>query len=124
MRSRHDRTTAARTWPAFIAIFVLGGLALSAWSLSGPAGSTPDEEFHMASIWCGQGVDGKHCEPGSSDGSRQVPKDLDKKTPCYATESTKSADCLGTGFGDDSTPSGETTRGTSSGGTTRPSTTP
>ena len=35
-----------------VALFV----ALGSWVLASPVGSSPDDDYHMASIWCGQGV--------------------------------------------------------------------
>jgi hypothetical protein len=111
MRSQPRRVSATRKWPAFVAIFVLAGLALGAWSLSGPAGSTPDEEFHMASIWCGQGTDPGHCTPGAKDDQRVVPADVVAGTQCFAAKSDVSAKCLGTDYGSDPTPNLDTDRG-------------
>jgi hypothetical protein len=45
-------------------------LTMLTWSLASPLGSTHDEWFHLGSIWCANGVDGKDCtafnEPGES----------------------------------------------------------
>ncbi len=111
MRLVPRRSSAPRTWPAFIAIFVLAGIAGVSWSLSGPAGSTPDEEFHMASIWCGQGTDPGHCTPGSKNDQRVVPVDVVAGTQCYAAKPDVSAKCLGTDYGSDPTPNFDTDRG-------------
>lgn len=111
MSSQPHRADTSRRWLSFIAIFVLAGVALSTWSLSGPAGTTPDEDFHLASIWCGQGVDESHCAATASDESRSVPKDLVATSVCYAAKWDVSAGCLGTGFGHDPAPNFETGRG-------------
>lgn len=94
----------------FIVILVLAGIAAGAWSLSGPAGSTPDEDFHLASIWCGQGTDA-HCAKGASSDRRTVPEGLVTGAQCFATKPAESADCLGTDYGDDPKPTFETDRG-------------
>lgn len=111
MRLQPGGTGKSRMVPRCIAILLLGAVACFAWSLSGPAGSTPDEDFHLASIWCGQGVDADHCGPGNSDDVRAVPTGLVERSTCYAMKSTKSAGCLGTGFGHDSRPTRQTDRG-------------
>jgi hypothetical protein len=111
MRFEPPRVSAPRTLLAAVAIFVLAGLALGAWSLAGPAGSTPDEEFHMASIWCGQGTDADHCRSGSANGRRLVPADVILGNQCYATARKVSAACLSTGYGSDPTPNFDTDRG-------------
>lgn len=33
-----------------------------AWAFSSPVGSSPDDDFHQASIWCYDGEDSEHCE--------------------------------------------------------------
>jgi hypothetical protein len=52
-----------------IAISLL--ITLSAWSLSNPPGSTPDEFFTIGSIWCANGVDNKHCLEMYPPGTKQ-----------------------------------------------------
>jgi hypothetical protein len=46
-----------RVFYGLVALFI----TLTCWSLSNPPGSTPDEWFQLGSIWCTNGVDGKHC---------------------------------------------------------------
>src|SRR5690606_5339556 len=38
-------------------------LALLAWMFAAPLGSAWDDEYHLASTWCG-GAGGDHCQPG------------------------------------------------------------
>ena len=52
-----------------IAIYLL--VTLSAWSLSNPPGSTPDEFFTIGSIWCVNGIDNKHCLEMYPPGTKQ-----------------------------------------------------
>jgi hypothetical protein len=40
---------------------VVSAVGLGAWAVAAPAGSSPDEEYHLVSIWCGQGNDAAHC---------------------------------------------------------------
>lgn len=58
-------------------------LSLVGWALSSPAGSSPDEVFHVASIWCAQGEQEDICEPGASDLERQIPSSIIEMS-CFA----------------------------------------
>jgi len=57
-------------------ILLLVGTVLTGafWSISTPVGSSPDEVFHLGSIWCAQG-NSAHCElPANAEGWRQTAK--------------------------------------------------
>lgn len=43
-----------RPW-VWIALAVCAAVALGCWGLSTPTGSSPDDDFHLASIWCATG---------------------------------------------------------------------
>ena len=47
-------TSALRPW-VWIALAVCGALTLASWGASTPTGSSPDDDFHLASIWCANG---------------------------------------------------------------------
>ena len=38
---------------------LLAILALACWALASPVGSSPDDNFHLASIWCAGGNESK-----------------------------------------------------------------
>ena len=80
-------------------VAVLGFLSLAAWAVSSPVGSSPDDDFHLASIWCGVGERTGLCEPGDSADEREVARDLVIDSVCYAYEPTASAACQGRDFG-------------------------
>ena len=49
---------------------------LVCWAFSSPINATPDESYHIASIWCGQGIQEPSCPaiPGNTDANQvQVP---------------------------------------------------
>lgn len=69
-------------------------LTLGAWSLASPVGAAPDDDFHLASIWCGSGERDGLCEPGSSDRTRRVPEKI-VFAVCYAYSETTTAACQG-----------------------------
>lgn len=74
-----------------ILIVASGFLALFAWALSSPAGSSPDDDFHLTSIWCGQGERPGICEDiGQS--SVKVPENV-VHSPCFARDKNASGQC-------------------------------
>jgi hypothetical protein len=86
---------------------LLALLALGAWVFASPIGSSPDDDFHLVSIWCANGG-GEHCAPGESAGTRLVSSSL-LELPCYAYDDTESAACQTTVL--DTSSSEETKRG-------------
>lgn len=68
-------------------------LALASWGLSSAVGSSPDDEYHLASIWCGQGLREGICEAGASDETRVVPRVINERSSCYAYRPNQSAAC-------------------------------
>ncbi|MGO4679832.1 DUF2142 domain-containing protein [Microbacterium sp. 2MCAF23] len=88
-RSRSARLTAV------IAIPLLAVLALFSWSFSSAVGSSPDDDFHLASIWCGLGDRPGLCEqPDGTSGTveRKVPTPV-AQAICAAQHSDMSASC-------------------------------
>lgn len=79
-----------RSW--LIAVPVLLFIALAAWAFASPAGSSPDDDFHLPSIWCGLGEREGLCAPTGNPDTRLVPEALTDAS-CYAFESDKSARC-------------------------------
>lgn len=70
---------------------LLAVVALMAWALSSPVGSSPDDDFHLVSIWCADQAEGV-CEPGEDAASRVVPEAL-TNSPCFAFDPELSAAC-------------------------------
>lgn len=80
---------------ATIAVPLLALLTLMSWSLSSAVASSPDDDFHLASIWCGLGERPGLCEaPQNDPGSleRYIPASIPKAT-CYAFKDERSAHC-------------------------------
>jgi hypothetical protein len=72
---------------------VLALIALMAWALASPIGSSPDDDFHLSSIWCASAsMSTADCQPGVSADTRKVPK-LVAKAACYAHDPTVSGAC-------------------------------
>lgn len=57
-------------------------LTMAGWAVSSPVGSSPDEDFHLASAWCAWGTRPGLCEPGHISTTRMVPRML-LDAPCY-----------------------------------------
>ncbi len=89
-----------RRWLSpLVAVPILAMLTLGAWALSSPVGSSPDEDFHLASIWCGAGAKQGACATTDNPATGVVPRDLMVNAVCYAFDPTKSAACQLPGFG-------------------------
>lgn len=85
--------TAAQRIVLAVLLPVLAFLSLAAWSLSSPVGATPDDDFHLASIWCGLGDRAGLCENPDGDAvKRYVPAAVADAT-CYAFHPDESAAC-------------------------------
>lgn len=66
---------------------------LAGWSFSSPVGSSPDDSFHLASIWCGAGERDQLCEPTNEPGIMAVPKVVYEAPNCFAFQAETSASC-------------------------------
>ena len=72
----------------FSALFVL-----FSWAVSSPVGATPDEDYHLVSIWCGQGARNDLCLSGDKAGQVSVPTALVVSANCFAFHPENSAAC-------------------------------
>jgi hypothetical protein len=88
---------------------VLALIALLAWAMASPIGSSPDDDFHLSSIWCATvSTSTADCQPGTSADTRLVPK-LVAEAPCFAHKPQVSGTCQ-TKIGTSSKPDHLTTR--------------
>jgi len=78
----------------FVSLFVV----LAAWGTTSPIGSSPDEPFHIASIWCATGKIDEHClsekEIGSGRKEVTLPFTVDI---CFGASPSTSAACSSNG---------------------------
>lgn len=88
---------------------VLMFIALGAWVLASPVGSSPDDDHHLISTWCETG-DPAHCLPGTTPDSRIVPEAL-INVSCYAFQPGQSAACQEPYFAHNAVPDTLTNRG-------------
>lgn len=75
-----------------VILAILGLLTLLAWSVASPSGSSPDDDFHATSIWCGWGIDADTCATTGVAGQRAVPFNPNDVS-CYNFRPKESADC-------------------------------
>ena len=65
---------------------------LSAWAFASPVGSSPDEDYHLASIWCSSGDRESACQVSEDGSAVSIPAEL-SQTRCYAFQPEVSASC-------------------------------
>ncbi|QAY68914.1 DUF2142 domain-containing protein [Xylanimonas protaetiae] len=88
-RGRVTRVTAG------LALIAAALLTVVAWSTSSPVGSFPDEDFHLASIWC-PSLTGEVCNvnhPTTGRTEVEIPKRLRQPWFCYGVSTDESAAC-------------------------------
>lgn len=75
-----------------ISVPILLFVTLAAWAFSSTVGSSPDDDFHLASIWCGLGLREGLCEESGNPATRLVPAALVDAT-CFIRDSAISGAC-------------------------------
>ncbi|MCU1441463.1 MAG: hypothetical protein JWP85_2460 [Rhodoglobus sp.] len=89
---------------------LLALIALGAWAFASPIGSSPDDDFHLASIWCANADRTDLCEPGPATDEREIPLAI-TLAPCFAFHEEVSAACQEAIDAADSEPTHVTDRG-------------
>lgn len=97
-----------------VATPLLALIAFMSWGLSSPVGSSPDDDFHLASIWCGHG-ETEACQTTGVEGERMVYRDLAADSTCFAFNPDASAACHGADFGKNPGDLASSTRNNASG---------
>jgi len=86
-------STWRRGWVAWLVGFVLAFGSLVGWSFASAPGSSPDDDFHLGSIWCGLGEQAGRCEPSANPEWRRMPVKVIAAT-CHAYRSDADASCM------------------------------
>lgn len=85
--------TRGRRYRLLVMMLIAAALAsLGAWAFSSPIGASPDDDFHLASIWCGLGDRAGLCEASPRPGYKLIQSGLNKSA-CYAMDASISAGC-------------------------------
>ncbi len=85
-----------RVVPLIVAV-VAALVAGVSWSISSPPGSTPDEDYHLASIWCPPPVARTGCTlttDGAGKVSIVIPSRVADTSRCYAYNADASGECV------------------------------
>lgn len=90
---------------------VLALISLTAWAVASPIGASPDDDFHLVSIWCADSGKTWACDAGTSATNRVAPEALVKSSVCFAHHPAQNASCQKYTFGLDPTPTQLTDRG-------------
>lgn len=60
--SRQSASTSTRIRTSAIIAFVAAFIVLSTWGIASPVGSSPDDVYHLAGVWCAEGSVPGRCE--------------------------------------------------------------
>jgi hypothetical protein len=72
---------------------VLALVALGSWAFASPIGASPDDDYHLASIWCANGARAELCVPDAERPHVQFVLPGLTTAPCYVADDTASASC-------------------------------
>jgi len=89
----HQRRPYARSLTIAVVMTIGIITLLSAWALASPVGSSPDDDFHLPSIWCAAGSDTEHCNISADGRQATVPSLVLAAPSCFALHSDISAQC-------------------------------
>ena len=67
-------------------------IGLGSWAFSSPVGASPDDDFHLASTWCGLGDRAGLCGPSETPGEKNIDAALNRAS-CFAFLPKVSASC-------------------------------
>lgn len=85
----------ARAWVGGTVLAATLTTVLVGWSLSAPPGASPDDGYHLASIWCAEGFKEGRCleDPGAPDLSRVLIPFSAPALVCFQQDGQRSAAC-------------------------------
>lgn len=72
---------------------VFAMLALSAWAFASPVGASPDDDYHLASIWCANDARAELCAPDPERVNFQLVLPGMMTAPCFVADVNASAGC-------------------------------
>ena len=78
---------------SFVVVMMAGLVFLGAWAVSSPSGSSPDDDFHLASAWCISDGGRESCSLVKEDRGYDIYDIADFPVPCYTFEPLESGAC-------------------------------
>lgn len=99
MTDAKDQRRRPQLRATFVLLPLLALAALLSWSFASPVGASPDDDFHLTSIWCATGEKQDACATTTDPDTRIVPYDVALAPSCYAFQPEESAACQGEDFG-------------------------
>jgi len=88
-----SRVGRIRVWAAVALGSLLALVFAGSWALSSSVGASPDDDYHLASIWCGQGPRQGICESTENASIVRVPETVVRSSSCYAFNAEAVATC-------------------------------
>lgn len=85
-----DRPRIRTLWLVPVLLFI----SLVAWSFASPVGSSPDDDFHLVSSWCGLGDREGLCESTGDPTTRMIAYEIATSAGCYVYAPETSAGCV------------------------------
>jgi hypothetical protein len=98
--SRFPTRSQVATIVPWVLVPVLFLVTFAVWALSSPVGSSPDEDFHLTSIWCAQGDRTDACDVSDDGREALAPSGVVDSARCFAFDGTESAACQSGYVGD------------------------
>lgn len=88
----------ARILSTILAIVGMMGVlfGFAAWAISSPVSASPDDDYHLGSIWCPRPIDESGCTYDIKNGvisSVEVPEAITDSKKCVAFKPEKDASC-------------------------------
>jgi len=81
-----------RAWRVVLPVALL--IVFASWATTSPVGSSPDDDYHLSSIWCAGGERAGVCESDPEDSSvRLVPQSVGFAHECFAYDASITAAC-------------------------------
>ncbi len=74
-------------------IILTWSIVLISWTFTSPVGSSPDEDYHLASIYCAGGYKTGICEPSTYPYAKKVPSPTLNSGSCFVVNQFESANC-------------------------------
>lgn len=68
-------------------------VAFGAWALASPVGSAPDDDFHLASLWCAPSASADFCEPVVGTDTGEVRVAVSSGVRCFVIDESASGAC-------------------------------